>query len=67
MDTASCYTEVQTVASRRTRGPADNISFGALVWPVTNRGVPNITSVQNSVNDIWRVVPMSGSSWRVSR
>ena len=43
------------VASRRTRGPIDNISFGAPVWHVTNHnysGVPNVTSVPNSVNDM---------------
>ena len=37
------------MASRRTRGPIDNISFGAPVWPVIKHsvvtGVPNITSV----------------------
>ena len=27
------------VASRRTRGPIDNISFGAPIWPVTNHGM----------------------------
>ena len=27
------------VASRPTRGPIDNISFGVPVWPVTNHSV----------------------------
>ena len=43
-------------ASRRTRGPIDNISFGAPVWPVTKHSVMfrilGPTSVPNSVNDM---------------
>ena len=30
---------IHAVASRRNRGPIDNISFGAHVWPVTNHSV----------------------------
>ena len=46
-----------SVASRRTRGPIDNISFGAPVWPVTNhRGVFQILLVFRIVWMIWRVV-----------
>ena len=30
---------VEAVASRPTRGPIDNISFGAPLWPVTNHSV----------------------------
>ena len=47
-----------TVASRRSRGPIDKKSYlGPLdLWPVANHrpycGVPNITDVPNSVNDM---------------
>ena len=45
------------VASRRTRGPIDNISFGAPVWPVANhRVVFRILRVFRIVWMIWRVV-----------
>ena len=50
-----------SLASRRTRGPIDNISFGAPIWPVTNHGMVfrmlcPLRVFRNSVNDIWRVV-----------
>ena len=55
---AVCIRCMQAVASRRSRGPIDNISYlGPLdLWTVANHrpycGVPNITNVPNSVNDM---------------
>ena len=46
------FASTTIVASRRTRGPIDNISFGAPVWLVTNhRGVFRILRVFR-VNDM---------------
>ena len=36
---AGVRVSVVSVASRHTRGPIDNISFGAPVWSVTNHSV----------------------------
>ncbi len=52
------------MASRRTRGPIDNISFGAPVWSVTNHSVMfRILRVFRMVWMIWRVLLFQLRRW----